>query len=684
MFYNRGGNLSPPPHPHPIIKRNPPVKKNTFEVLVFAILFLFFVQMAGTLVESIYVLDLMNTTLDEKVLGLLFFFAPLLLLLIRKKIPLYLPWILFALIFLGRGLTPYLDTAGRLLSSGLGASAVLLLFALILSAQNDDNPRRPTPLSVAAGLALAVGLSTLLRTINSSLDYSLTPIGSWVGWVLVILLGCGLTQFKWDKPILPRPRPQGLAPAILGIMLILTLVYFVFSAPAVISRWTESSYPLIVTVVSLLALAWAWVALFKPRWFEHLSTRWLLVWNSAFTLCLTGTILAQRVSFPPTSQSSPVVVAGPTWFQQVPLVLMIILFPVIFIDLHLLVKRVQELNPTPSSLVPGFLLGGLALILLVFIDILTNVWCYIDPISPLFRNLYWLPFLLITAALSLIVYFAGRAGYGPVREFSMDGAPAWTIVLVFIFLCTVAGAWYPYSNQPAPANKNTLRIMTYNIQQANDANAQRSYERQLDNIRQVAPDVIALQESDSARISLNNDDYVRYYADHLGYYSYYGPTTVTGTYGTAILSKYPLLDTRAVFSYSDTDEIGTSEALIQIGSHTFNLYDLHPDGTATAKMTCVETLISRSRDNPYMIAMGDFNVDDNDPVYQRLAGVYQDAWASLNPTPTASGSGNSYGKERIDHIFLSPLLRARRAFYLPPPQSASDHPLHWADVYWEQ
>ena len=63
------------------MKRNYPV------ILAFGIIILFFIQLAGILVESIYVLDLMNTNLDEKVLGLLFLFSPLLLLPFFKKYP---------------------------------------------------------------------------------------------------------------------------------------------------------------------------------------------------------------------------------------------------------------------------------------------------------------------------------------------------------------------------------------------------------------------------------------------------------------------------------------------------------------------------------------------------------------------------------------------------------------------
>ena len=98
-------------------------------------------------------------------------------------------------------------------------------------------------------------------------------------------------------------------------------------------------------------------------------------------------------------------------------------------------------------------------------------------------------------------------------------------------------------------------------------------------IQEVAPDILALQESDSTRISLNNNDFVRYFAGKLGYYSYYGPTTVTGTYGTAILSKYPLQNTRTVFTFSDQDEIGTAEAEIVLDGQTFTIYNVHPAGS---------------------------------------------------------------------------------------------------------
>ncbi len=77
------------------------MKKSHLIVIAFGIFFLFLIQMAGSLVESIYILDLMNTSLDEKALGLLFFFSPALLFFFRKKLPVQMVWVLFGLFIPG-------------------------------------------------------------------------------------------------------------------------------------------------------------------------------------------------------------------------------------------------------------------------------------------------------------------------------------------------------------------------------------------------------------------------------------------------------------------------------------------------------------------------------------------------------------------------------------------------------
>jgi endonuclease/exonuclease/phosphatase family metal-dependent hydrolase len=666
------------------------MRKTELYSVVFGILFLFIIQMAGTLVESIYILDLMHTSLDEKALGVLFFFSPLLLLFFRRKAQnkwVWWVWIVFGLLFFARGVTPYLNTSARLLASGIGTGGGLILLALLLTAKPKGDPRSQAGWGLSAGLGLAVCLSVLLRTLNFSLDASLTSAGGWIGWGLGLLLAGLLTRLEWhlDWRLLPSPRKEknSLAAAVVGIFLILTLVYFAFSAPAVIARWTGGSYPLIVIAVSLLSAAWAWAAVCQPRAAEKLSRGLLVGWNLAFTLSLVGTILAQRVAFPQAPGGVAEVGGTITAGQMVPLVLMLLLFPVLFVNLRLFTNHIRRQSPSPAALVPGLMLGSGVLLLLVFINIFTNVWGYIPPLSTPFRNLFWLPFLLSAGGLTLLI------GIQKTDAEETSAIPArlswgWTVLLVVIFLASAGASLRAAPLRAAAAQPTSLIVMTYNIQAGNDGAAEHAYERQLALIRQVSPDILALQESDTARISLNNNDYVLYYAASLGYYSYYGPTTVAGTFGTAILSKYPLLNPGVLFSYSDTDEIGTAAAEIEVGGRRFTIYNVHPDGSDAAKLAWAQTLLARAHGKTDVIALGDYNTRKDDPAYKLFSAVYTNAWTSAYPSEISPDGMDMSGRNRIDHIFVSPTLGVRDPKYLLPPDSATDHPVHWAEIFWEK
>jgi endonuclease/exonuclease/phosphatase family metal-dependent hydrolase len=224
--------------------------------------------------------------------------------------------------------------------------------------------------------------------------------------------------------------------------------------------------------------------------------------------------------------------------------------------------------------------------------------------------------------------------------------------------------------------------MTFNTQQSNDEFAEKSFEAQLALMHQVSPDILSLQETDSTRISLNNNDYVRYFAEGLGYYSYYGPKTVTGTFGTAILSKYPLQNIRTAFMYSDKDETGVAEAEVEVAGLLFTIYDIHPDGSDPAMLAFAQTLLARSQGKPYVIALGDYNLRDNEEPYQLIDSVYTNAWTSVYPSEVSPDGVDMSGDNRIDHIFLSQNLSASNPTYILPPESATDHPVHWTDILW--
>jgi endonuclease/exonuclease/phosphatase family metal-dependent hydrolase len=659
------------------------MKKSYFFVIGFGIFFLFFIQMAGVLVESIYILDLMNTALDEKALGVLFFFSPVILIPLRIKKPDRWVWVTFGLLFLARGLTPYLDTLGRMLASGIGTGAALLLFTFLLTTRPKDSAHDRLGLWAAAGLALGVVLSVFLRTLNYSIDYSLTPAGGWVGWGLGLLFGYLLTQLDWASLPAEKKAASGLTTAVIGIFLVLALTQFAFSAPAVIARWTEGNYALIVITVGLFSAGWAVLALHNPRSLDRLSNRWLALWNLLFTLSLSGTLLAHRVPFPGTPESAAVVVGAPTLIQQILLILMLLFFPVIFFDARIFFDQIQKANASPRTLVPGMLLGSLSLVLLVFMHIFTNVWGYVEPVSPWFRNKFWLPYLLMAGIITLLVARMRTDDPDSDRRTAESFSWAWAALLGALFLGTAVSALLTTRVRPLETDRSSLLVMTYNIQQANNDAGERSYVQQLELIRRISPDILALQESDSTRVSLNNNDYALYYAGKLGYYSYYGPKTVTGTYGTALLSKYPLQNTRTVFSFSDQDEIGTTVAEIEVDGRRFTIYNVHPAGSDTARLVFAQTLLELSKDEPNVIALGDYNLRDYEEAYQIIDRVYTNAWTSVYPSEISPDGIDMSGDNRIDHIFFSPTLSVRNPIYVLPPDSATDHPVHWAEIFWE-
>lgn len=658
------------------------MKKSFPIILVFTILFLFFIQAAGTLVESVYILNLMNSSLNEKAAGVLFFFTPVLLIPFYKKFPRGWVWFTFALTFLTRGALPYLKTTQQVLASGVATFAVLSLFLLLLNAKAKEENRAQTGLWASLGLALALGLSVFLRTTGLGLDYSLIPAGGWVGWALGLCLGLLLLQLDFGSAPASTEKKSGVTSSILGLYLVLTLVWFSFSAPAIIARWTEGNYTLIVIIISLLSLGWILLSLLHPTWADRVGPRGLILWNALLTLSLTATILAHRVPFPPTPDSPPVVVTSPTFAAQIPLYLTLLLFPVLFLNLRLFLDRIRVAAPAPRDLVPGILLGGFVIILLIFSHIFTNVWGYVKPVSPPFRNQFWLPYFALTGLITLLVW---RGQKVQVRSDATLGEGlhwVWAVLLGAIFVGTVVRALPAPRIQADAAKRTSLMVMTFNTQQSNDDFAEKSFEAQLALIRKVSPDILALQESDSTRISLNNNDYVRYFAENLGYYSYYGPTTGTGTYGTAILSKYPLLNTRTVFTFSDKDETGIAEAEIEVGGIRISIFDVHPDGSDTSMLVFAKSLLERSKNKPYVIALGDFNLRDYEEAYQLIDGVLVNAWTSVYPSEIGAGVDMS-GENRIDHIFFSPNLSARNPFYILPPESATDHPVHWTEIFWE-
>lgn len=684
------------------------------KLTLLTIVFLFFIELVTVLVESVYMLDLLNLTLDEKALGMLFLLSPLLLIFLKNKLPSYTLEILVVLLFLFRILTPLVNVNLKILTAGFGvASFMLFLPIFIYPSEHNGRKSKEEPLLLGLGLSFSVLLLILFRSLNSTVDISIYNEFQIIGWVLAgfgfLLLifrvfkqdaisdinnenvemkqtnaskGDNIAGEKTERGK-SSLKIYGLALGLIGILL---LSYFAFTSPTVISRWTEGNYIAITLVLSSSIVLFIFLLL-KTDFLNQTNQKVIWIWNVVFILLLFLSIFIHTVPFPSSPESAPVVVNSPSpWYFYLPLYGMLILSPVIFYDLILITRELRSLKYRLSKFGTSFTVAAIFFILMIFILIFTNVWGYVDVVSLIFRNLFWLPFLLSGAAIGIAVILIKKENLKisiPKQRFK-NGLYV-VILSMVLFGGIIIGLFIstPFPSSTDEDTPNTLTIFTYNIQQGVNVSGTKNYDNQLNIIKEINPDIIGLQECDTARISGGNSDVVRYFQNKLStdgnyYYSYYGPKTVTGTYGTAILSKYPILNAKVFFTYSDVDEIGTTEVDLQIGSKECTVYVNHPAGGHEAKLDHVETLKERAQDKEDVIALGDFNFRQDSAYYNKVVSFLDDAW--LEKWPNATDENGLNMTDRIDHIFISADFSVKKTRFIIDPQS--DHPALWAQVEW--
>jgi endonuclease/exonuclease/phosphatase family metal-dependent hydrolase len=233
---------------------------------------------------------------------------------------------------------------------------------------------------------------------------------------------------------------------------------------------------------------------------------------------------------------------------------------------------------------------------------------------------------------------------------------------------TLLAAAFTAPRPAAMPEKAELKVMTYNIQQGYAKSGQKNLAGQLQVIQAVNPDILGLEESDTARIANGNVDVVRYIADRLEMYSYYGPTTTTGTFGIALLSKYPIQDASTFFMYSEGEQTATIQARITVNGRVYNVFVTHLGNKGP--IVQLEDMLERVQGQENVIAMGDFNFRPPTEQYQLITQTLADAW--LLRWPGGKDAPGFDPQKRIDHMFVSPGIQVLEAEYVVDP--ASDHP----------
>jgi len=645
--------------------------------MLYGILFLFFFQLLSDFIEAIYAFGLLGTSLPVEIVYVLLLFSPLVLLLFRRGLSGWPLVLIGELMLAARVIEVMLDTRGRMIVAGLGVACFLILFPSIL--WNKGNERAESSgQTLGIGLVVGLSLSILFRVLGSGLDFSTYGWFQPIGWALAIVAGVmlfGLLKSETTSATTRRDSPTlwRTAGLTLGLASLFVLLYFAFTSPNVLARWTGASYLLIVSAIVLVLCLLAFLLSSKPRLLVALTPKAVFAWNVLFVLSMVLTILGHQVAFPSNPSEYPLPDPAVTLWHHLPLLLMLVLFPVILIDFVLLVQELVAARPSSRTIGAGFSLGSLFLLLMIFGQIFTTVYDYIPVVGPFFRDKFWFVFLLAGNGLALPMLLV-KSGLASALHRVGNAFPG-TIVLTS--LATIAAVLLTAAQPTAPPDqKASLRILTYNIQQGYSKDGTRNYDGQLDLIRGLDADVIGLQECDTNRIAGGNSDIVRYLADSLDLYSYYGPKTVPGTFGIALLSKYPIENPRTFYMYSAGEQTATIEAQITVGDRTFNLFVTHLGNGGPIVQQ--EAVMQELEGQENIILMGDFNFRPETDQYQLTTSMLDDSWLLKWPQGTESQGIDPAG--RIDHIFVSPGTAVADSQYLAGPQS--DHPAMMTIIEW--
>lgn len=678
---------------------------DTRRVLLLALLMLFFFQLTSVWIESIYRLSLIKLSMGKELLGVLLFLLPLPLIAAPKRAYPAILWTAFAALLITRALCPLLGAAGLIINGGIGVAAFLVILCFLLV----DSDRYPWG-HFGAATGLAVLLSVLFRTAGASLDISMEGRTAPAGWVLVAL-AAWLAQGALPSATRQDTREEStsllgsLFPC-LSLFASLTLISLILSSPAVVAAWTGFDFPFSVlrgwwalqgaaslsvliapSMTALLACIMVYAVL-KLSEGKALSRRPFLAINAGFAVTLLLGIALHTVRFPESGETPPVFVDQSAMWKLLPILAMFVCSGVVLLNVEEAVRRLRPLGP--RAITVPVLLGMAFLVSVTLLLIFTNVWGYIGPIGDHLRHRFYLPFLI--ACLGMILPLSFGAPKPPQQEVPA-GRRSFALGLLCLFLVLGVMVASAAKNSGFQMDKGGghLRVLSYNMQQGSEETGDRNYFAQLELLRMLAPDIICLQESDTARPSGGNVNAARFFAEWLGFHAYYGPNTISGTYGTAILSRWPIENPRTFFTFSNKDEIGTSVIEIVRGRRRrITVFNSHPAGNDAAHAAHANALAAEAAKCDYVIAAGDYNFRQGSPYYATVTGVLDDAWLRVRPDGIATEPPRGFTAEeaqvpldmthRIDHLFISKNIAVEEAWYLPPPASETDHPAHWATV----
>lgn len=233
-----------------------------------------------------------------------------------------------------------------------------------------------------------------------------------------------------------------------------------------------------------------------------------------------------------------------------------------------------------------------------------------------------------------------------------------------------------------------VRVMSFNIHNGADASDDLDLAATADAIHRSGAEVIGLQEVDRHK-SRRSDfvDQTAWLAHRLGMYSVFGANvdhkprrgqTERSQYGTAILSKYPILSSRnhlltnIPYKKDPSEQRGLLETVIDFDGVSVGFFTTHLDhkrGEQRSGQVRQILAIMAASKRPTVL-VGDFNAVPDAPEIRPVILQFTDVFAALGLTQAYTFPGDEPSR-RIDYILTRGRIEERHAGVVDT--DASDH-----------
>ncbi|NHJ85005.1 MAG: hypothetical protein FK734_06055 [Asgard group archaeon] len=653
-------------------------KKIYNELLFISIVFLIYFQVLNVFITNVYALNFAIMGIGPYTLLVVFFLSPPILLFFKKKFPIIGIYVTVGLLAISRILMVIItNTTALAFITGVGVSSfgIFLPAYLTRKAQEKESCTTPYYITVTQGLAIAFGLILALKAIGNSYDYSVFGLGRILTGVFVVIVCLMLPGLppesiteeeqlplkdeaivETESEITPsEPKKKSNFGKIfllsMGIIAIILIEWFALAYPTAFARWSDSSY-LIVSVLTLGAnILFLILITFIPKLLSGLKIWILTILN---VLLITSLVLVAAL---PQPQLSVV--------QIVFTYIAACLSPVALLDFMVLTKKLNKMQPSARTLGGTFGISSLIFLIVTFLMVSSFNYEWVPGMLILKDRFYILIILTSLLFLFPVIFVKGTKGFlkpafkKPSKKLCRTNQiMAIALIVIFAGVSSAAFGLY-YINPAAQATPTTLTIMTYNVHQGEDKLGQNNFERILTSVKKYDPDILALQESDTARICFGNIDLVRYLAENLNMYYYYGPKTVTGVYGVATLSKYPIEFTETYFMPSgDHSKRVIIRTDLRIGIELITFYNTHFGLEHEERTPQAEYVRDLTVGATRTFMCGDFNTKDNETEYPIFTTSFLDSWLEINPSGLNitgwNGDTNRFPQRRIDYILFTP------------------------------